>query len=252
MATGSMTTGAVSVFARSNARYDRAFYSGMSLALGLTVLAGFAPTYYLRFLSGGTPVTISGAVVTPLRHLHGVLFTAWVVLFVVQTTLIAGRRVVLHQRLGIAGAVLAAAMVAVGLRTAIAAGARGSAPPGVDSLTFMAVPFFDMIVFSTLIVAALVSRRNREAHKRLMLLAYVSIVTAAVARLPGVLPLGPLVFFGLSFLFVIAAVVYDFVTRHRVHRAYIWGGALIALSVPARLAISGTAAWHTFAEMLTR
>ena len=85
-----------------------------------------------------------------------------------------------------------------------------------------------------------------------MLLAYVSIVVAAVARLPGVLPLGPPAFFGLSFLFVVVAAIYDFVSRRRVHKVYVWGGAIIVLSVPVRLFVSGTDAWHALATLLTR
>jgi hypothetical protein len=37
-----------------------------------------------------------------------------------------------------------------------------------------------------------------------------------------------------------------------VHRAYLWGGALIVISVPLRLAISSTGAWRAFAQLLTR
>jgi hypothetical protein len=67
-----------------------------------------------------------------------------------------------------------------------------------------------------------------------------------------VLPLGPLAFYGLADLFLVAAVVYDVVTRRRVHKAYLWGGALLVGSVPLRLIVSGTAAWHGFAQMLVR
>ena len=252
MATTAATVRARQSPAREAGAYDRLFYGGMAVALGLTVFAGFAPTYYLPFLSGGPNATFSGAPFTALVHLHGALFTAWVLLFIVQTALVASRRVAVHRRLGVAGAVLAAAMAVAGTFIAVTSAARGSAPPGADPLAFLIVPLFDMVLFTAFVSAALVMRRDKEAHKRLMLLAYVSLVVAAVARLPGVLPLGPLAFFGLSFLFVVAAGIYDFLSRRRVHRVYLWGGALIALSVPARLLISGTEAWRALAELLTR
>lgn len=251
MAIAATTTGAHSP-ARPAGRHDRLFYGGMAAALGLTVLAGFAPTYYSRFLEGGPTATLSGGPFTRLVHVHGALFTAWILLFVVQTALVASRKVAMHRRLGIAGAVLAAGMVVTGTLVAIATAARGSSAAGMTPLAFLVIPLFDMVLFATFVTIALIRRRDREAHKRLMLLAYISIVTAAVARLPGVLPLGPPAFFGLSFLFVIAAAIYDFVTRGRVHRAYLWGGAFILISVPVRLAISSTAAWRAVAEMLTR
>jgi hypothetical protein len=224
----------------------------MAVAMGLTVFAGFSATYYLRFLDGGPRATLSGGPFTGLVHLHGALFTAWVLLFVVQTALVSSRRVAVHRRLGVAGGVLAAAMAAAGTTVAIATAARGSAPAGADPLAFLIIPLSDMILFSIFVASALLLRRDKEAHKRLMLLAYVSIIVAAVARLPGVLAMGPPAFFGVSFLFVVAAALYDFVSRGRVHKAYLWGGTLILLSVPARLAISSTAAWRSVAEMLIR
>ena len=233
-------------------RYDRVFYSAMALTLGATVFAGFSRTYYLRFFTGGPSATLSGGPFTPLIYVHGALFTAWTVLFIVQAALIASHRVNVHRRLGIAGAALAAAMLVAGTLTAIATAARGSAPVGVDPLAFLAIPIFDMVLFGTFVTAALARRRDKEAHKRLMLLAYFSIVTAALARLPGILPLGPPAFFGLSFLFLVAAGMYDFLARRHVHQVYVWGGALIVLSVPVRLAVSGTGAWRSFAEWLTK
>src|SRR5688572_29286107 len=178
---------------------DRIFFSGMAMTMAVTVLAGFSSTYYLRLLGDGPTTTINGLPFTAVVRLHAVVFTVWVMLFVVQTALIASSRVKLHQRLGIAGAVFAATMVVVGMATAIEAAARASAPPGIDPLSFFAIPFFDMTLFALFVSAALWNRRNKDAHKRLMLLAYISILTAAVARLPGVLPLGPFGFYGLTF-----------------------------------------------------
>jgi hypothetical protein len=231
-------------------RYDRIFYSTMAIVMALTVFIGFAPTYYLKLFGGEPMVTISRGPFTPVVYLHGALFTSWVLLFVVQTALVANHKVAVHRRLGIAGGVLAIAMVAVGVTTAIMTAARGAAPPGVDPLAFLAIPLGDMILFPGFVIAALWMRRNKETHKRLMLLAYISILTAAVARLPHVLPLGPPVFFGLTFIFLLAAVVYDVVTRRRIHPVYVWGGTMLVLSVPLRLMISGTAAWREIAGFL--
>jgi hypothetical protein len=151
-----------------------------------------------------------------------------------------------------AGAALAAAMVAAGFSLAVVTAARGSAPPGIDPLAFLAIPVFDMILFASFVIAALLRRRDPEAHKRLMLLAYISIIVAAIARLPGILPLGPPGFFGLAIVLVLVAATYDLVSRRKVHRVYLWGGALFAISVPLRLAISGTAVWRTLAMLLTK
>jgi hypothetical protein len=230
--------------------YDHIFYSTIAIVMAATVFVGFAPTFYLKFYFHAP--TVTGAMsLSWLAQLHGALFTSWVLLFIVQTSLVAKHRVAIHRRLGIAGVLLAAVMTVVGATTAIKAAARGAAPPGVDALTFLAIPLGDMLVFSTFVASAFFLRRNREAHKRLMLLAYISILAAAVARLPGVLPLGPLWFYGLAFIVLLAAMIYDLGSRHRVHKAYVWGGALLVASVPLRLALSGTGMWRAIAQFLT-
>jgi hypothetical protein len=229
-------------------RYDRVFYTTLSILAALTVLAGFGPTYYF---AGTSMRTLSGGPITPIVHLHGLLFSAWVLLFIVQTSLVATRRVAVHRRLGVAGVVLGVGMIVAGLRTAIAAASAGVAPPGVEPLVFLVVPIFDIVFFAGFVATAVVQRRNKDAHKRLMILAYVSILTAATARLPGMLPLGPPAFFGAAFLFIVAGIVYDRWSRGRIHPVYVWGGAALVISVPLRLALSSTAAWRAFAAWLT-
>ena len=228
------------------ARRD-SFYALSAVALAIVVVAGFGPTYYFRLFSPSPMATLSGGPVTLLVHVHAVLFSAWVLLFIAQTTLIAQRQVALHRRLGVVGAVLAALMVGAGTLTALRTAARGAAPDGADPHQFLMIPLSDMVLFGGFVAAALLRRKDREAHKRLMLLAYVSIIVAAMARLPGVLALGPPVFFGLALLVVLAGVIHDKAARGRVHPVYVWGGVLLVISIPARLAISSTEAWKTFA-----
>lgn len=87
-------------------RRERVFYTCMAAAFAVTVFAGFARTYYLRPFFDPKPLVT-------ILHLHGLVFTSWVVLLVVQTALVAKRRTDVHRRLGVAGAALAALMVVV-------------------------------------------------------------------------------------------------------------------------------------------
>lgn len=233
-------------------RYDRVFYGGMGMLLAAIALAGFAPTFYLRSWFGAPPTVTGSTELTPLAQIHGAVFTAWMILFVTQTSLIASRRVAVHRRLGIAGAVLAGIMVIVGYLTAVAAAGRGAAPPGADPLAFLSVPLFDLVLFTTFVTAAVLRRRDKETHKRLMLLAYISIIAAGVARLPGLLPYGPFMFFGIGYGLSLIGAVYDLWSRGTIHRVYYWGIALLAISVPGRLLLSTTGAWRSFAEFVTR
>jgi hypothetical protein len=226
---------------------DRSFYTGMAILMALTVFAGFAPTFYLRAWFD-RPLYSGETTLTPLAYVHGVVFSAWVVLFIAQTALVAARRTAVHRRLGIAGVVLAAAMIVIGLTAAFAAAARGAAPPGVDAIAFLVQPFTAMVLFAAFVAVAIWRRRDRESHRRLMLLAYVSIIGTAVSRIPG----PPFLALAVSVLFVAMGMAYDRYSRGRIHAAYLWGGALLAISVPAREAMSGTDAWRWFAEAMIR
>ena len=233
-------------------RYDRVFYGGMAVLLAAIAVAGFAPTFYLRAWFGAPPTVAGTTELTPLAQIHGAVFTAWMVLFIVQTSLIASRRVKVHRRLGVAGAVLAAIMIVVGYMTAIAAAGRGAAPPGAEPLSFLVVPLFDLVLFAGFVTAAVLRRRDKETHKRLMLLAYISIIAAGVARLPGLLAYGPFMFFGIAYALALVGVAYDQWSRGRIHRVYYWAIPLLVISVPGRLMLSTTGAWRSFAEFVTR
>jgi hypothetical protein len=126
---------------------------------------------------------------------------------------------------------------------------RSGLPP---PLVFLAVPMFDLLVFAALVGTGLYLRRTPAAHKRLMLLSIIAVLTAAIARLPYVLALGPPAFFGLTDLLILVAMIYDRKTRGRVHPALLWGGLFLVASQPLRLVVSGTDAWLALATWLTR
>ena len=84
-------------------RRERAFFTIVPLAMFAVVIAGFAPTYYLKGLYG-TPA------LSPLFHLHGLLFTSWMILLIAQPVLVSIRRTDIHRRIGRVGGWLTAAM----------------------------------------------------------------------------------------------------------------------------------------------
>ena len=229
-------------------RRERLFYTGMSVALVITVFAGFSRTYFLRPYFDSRPLV-------PLLHLHGLVFSSWLALFLTQTTLVATNRTRIHRRLGIAGAVIATLMVLIGTGTAIVRAKIIEVPPGAPSpLVFLTVPLGDMLIFAILVGTAFYFRRRPDVHKRLMLLATIAILPAAVARLPFdfIQQVGPLAFFGLSDLFILPCLIYDFVSRGRPHRATVLGGGLIVASHPLRLIVGNTHAWLVFASWITQ
>ena len=90
------------------------FYTLIGLTMAAIVLIGFSRTYYLRAWFHLPPLSWR-------LHLHGAALTLWVVLFVVQTRLIAAGRRRLHMTLGIAGLALAAVAIATTCAAAIEA-----------------------------------------------------------------------------------------------------------------------------------
>lgn len=224
----------------------RRFYVGVAIAVLITVFLGFSRSYFLKAYYGSPELSVH-------VHIHGLVFTSWVLLFLAQTTLVATDRTDLHRKLGVGGAVLAALLLIMGTTTAIlrVKGGASSPIPGVPPLSFLAVPLFDMVVFAMLIGAGLVLRNRPDTHKRLMTLGTIALTSAPIARLPFVRPLGPPGFFGLTDLFIVALLVYDLATRRKAHPATIWGGLVILASQPLRLMISGTPAWLAFAGWLT-
>jgi len=222
---------------------DRIFYTGMAAAMTVVVFAGFAPSYYLKAQFGAPALPF-------LVHAHGLVFTAWLLLFCTQTTLVAGDRVATHRKLGIAGVVLAIIMVPLGVVVSIHALRAGRTPPGIDPRSFLALPFFDVLTFAIFVAAGIWFRNQPQTHKRLMLLATIAILDAAIARLPGVFAFGPLAFFAIQDLFLLVALVYDLVSRRRIHSAYVWGGLFLVISQPLRLVVSQTPLWLAFGDWL--
>jgi hypothetical protein len=219
------------------------FFAGLAAAAAITVFAGFAPTYFLKQVYAAPP--LSG-----LLHLHGAAFSSWIVLLIVQTTLVTTRRVAVHRRLGVAGGVLAAGMTVLAYLVAVDAARRGSTIPGMSPLAFLAIPFATVVVFPSVVGAALWYRRRPDIHKRLMALSTVELLPAAVGRLPFMVNAGPLGFFGGADLVVIAMAVYDYTTLRRLHPATLYGGLFIIASQVLRVLVTASPAWTSFAQRL--
>jgi hypothetical protein len=235
-----MSTEAAIVAPLNPARPDRMFYTGMAIAFLVTAILGFGPTYFYK------PFHVS-APLSPLLHLHGVVGTAWLLLFLVQTSLVRKDRVDLHMRVGIVGAVLALVLVILGVIVSIRGVHRGKAADGMDPLGFMIFPFGQTLIFAGFVGLGLWKRNRVELHRRLMMLGTITLLTPAISRLVGERSALAAM---LTFLYVVVAMIYDWRTRGRVHPAYIWGGAILFVAGPARAAFAHTDAWHVIARAI--
>jgi uncharacterized membrane protein YozB (DUF420 family) len=245
---GSVMSATFPGFARTSS--ERLFYAAMTAAMFVTVFVGFSRSFFLRPFFPDFPAPAES-----FFALHGIVFAAWCVLLVAQSSLVTAGRTDLHRQLGGVGVLLALGMIVLGVYGALLAAARPTGFVGipVPALQFLAVPVFDMALFAAFVALAVVRRHDAQSHKRWMLLASVNLLTAAIARWPGVIEIGnPFVYFALADLFVVALAAWDLKSRGRLHPATLWGGLAIVVSQPLRLAVSGTAAWAVFAEWAMR
>jgi hypothetical protein len=237
------------------------FYVTMAVIFIAIAFGGFFGTYWLQIGRG----TFNGP---PLLHLHGLLFSLWTLFFFSQATLMANRKSRQHRASGLLGISLATAMLFTGLAVAIE-GLRNRVDAGYGEAAraFVITPVSAILLFAGLVAAAIVNIRRPEWHKRFMLVATASILQAPIARFfflaatgggPGVRPgLGPPPpierGLGAGLLvasLVVAAMVYDWRSRGRVHPAYWWGfGALMAVQL-SRPLIGHTDAWYRFTDFL--
>jgi hypothetical protein len=224
----------------THARADRIFFTGMAVALAGIVFVGFSRTYYLKDFFAGSPLS-------PLLHVHGVVFSVWTVFYVYQNALIAAGRTDRHRRLGIAGVSLAGLLAVVGIVVAIESVRAGfrAGRPAMDVL--LANSVVTLSLFCTFFVVALLLRRKREIHKRLMLLAMISLCIPAFARLPG----SPMSFW-LVFVFLGAGILYDALLQRRMYVSYLLGGLLVIVTLPVRVVIAGTTGWQRVFEWVVK
>lgn len=236
------------------------FYVWMAASIALFALAAFAPTYWLQLPAG----TFVG---TPLVHVHSAVFTAWTLFLVSQSYLAANGRIRHHRAWGMAGIGLATAVFIMGTAVAIASlKFRMAIGPGDAARSSFIVAMTNMVLFGGFFIAAMVNAKRSETHRRLVFLATISLLPAAISRVtyyiakgsgPGLRPtLGPappvisqllphLLIIGT---FILAGMIYDWKTSGRPHPVWLIGAAVIIAAFLLRAPLGDTQGWKGFAE----
>jgi hypothetical protein len=221
-------------------RYEHLFFSGMSVLMLLTAFFGFARTYYLAGIFRAPLPSL-------IIHIHGAAFTCWILLLITQTSLVAADRTDIHRKLGIAGFLLACAMLVLGVLAGTDNLLRGHDVVGRDPKAFYIVSLTDMLLFGTFIYFAFRNRKSPAAHKRYIFLATTAILIAAIARLPFAFSRRNAPVDGaLSDLFLLALIGYDLWSTRKIHRATLWAGVFLIFIQQVRMPIGKTALWHSF------
>jgi len=246
------TTASARPLAREQSRY---FYFYMAIACAAVAFVGFLPTYWM-------PIAAGAFHAAPVNHLHGLLFFSWTIYFIYQTWLAASGRVARHRDVGLLGVSLATTMIFFGVTVGIVSVKRDiAAGMGEAARAFLLVPLSDMMFFATAILLALLNLRRTETHKRLMLLATISLLPAPIARwfltflTPPGAPLVPPVSTAtgpvlVASLLLVVAIVHDWRRRSRPHPVYVWGAAAFNAMTLLRAPFSTTSVWQGIASAL--
>ena len=231
--------------------WDRNFFLLILAGVWGGIIAGFVQDALEHF--SGKHVAYA-----PIVHLHAALYVGWLVLLTTQMTLIRAGRADLHRRLGLAGFALIPLMALVGPLTSLTMDRLEIGTPD-DDPAFLAIPLLGALSFAVIALSGLALRRNPAAHKRLMLLAVVFISDAGFARWlagpltkvfgAGVLPFYVESYFGPALL-VSAMVIYDLVTRKRLHPAFMAAAAFGVTNEVIACTLYNLPAWKPIAQGL--
>jgi hypothetical protein len=223
---------------------DRFIYVWAALAAAAIAVTGFGRTYYLKGLFAGAPLPV-------LLHIHGAIMTLWCVLFITQTCLVARHRVDLHRRLGVFGVALAILVVGIGTYATLAATAREVRGHVIGRFHFLlGFNLVNLLLFAVLVGMGVAFRRRPEFHKRVMLLAMVSLLAPAIARITLLFTHSGMVEM-LAFDFcILVCVVVDTILHRKLHPVFVWGGLLILVSFHLTFAAVQTKTWLNFVPRL--
>jgi hypothetical protein len=204
---------------------DQYFYFAMAVLIALAVVTGFSFTINGNLFHPVHPTVAR----PPILYLHAGLFFSWVTLFVLQTSLVRSRNVQLHRRVGAWGVALGVAMTVVGVATAIILRKYRLAHDATETPSCLSIPFNDLSEFAVAFALAVAWRKNREFHRRLMLLATIALTGAAFARLP--FPMMQNAWFWYSFTdgLLLICVLRELLLTRRIHPVFLYGVPLFVI-----------------------
>ena len=206
-------------FTGRNGILCRYFYFAMSLLLAAIVVTGFKRTVNQNLFHPAIPRPF-------ILWVHASAFSAWVIFFIAQSTLVRVRKVSWHRSIGWFGAGLATVMVPLGVATAIVMARFDMVQLHLpDADAFLSIPFYDMIAFGVSIALAIYWRTKPELHRRLVFIATCGLMDAAFGRFDYLFNNN--LFFPCLDLLILLGVARDLLVDRRVHKVYLYAVAVV-------------------------
>ena len=156
------------------------FYFLMTLLIFGTVVYGFSHTVDQNLIHPAVPRPF-------ILYVHAAVFSGWLVLFVLQSTLVRSHHVRWHRRVGWFGVGLGAVIPVLGVATAIAMGRFNTFQlHQTGAAAFLIIPLWDMVNFAAAFALAVYWRKKPEFHRRLILIACCALTAASFGRFPPI------------------------------------------------------------------
>jgi hypothetical protein len=218
----------------------------LSLAAAAVALAGFARSYYFKELFGARALPLA-------LHLHGLVMSAWLGVFIAQTWLIARHRIAWHRRLGVAAAALAVLVILSGGVLTVLALEREARAHVVGMFHYLLlINCVNLLLFAAFVGGGLRYRAQPQVHKRLMLLAAVVLLAPAAARIALLFTHAPVAQFAAFYLCVATCVLADTLSNRRLHPVLGWGALAIVAGFQLSYLAVQTPGWMALVRLVFR
>lgn len=236
-------------------KFDRYFYSTAAALILVIMFIGFFPFYSSGHGAGGRIIAPG---IFPVVLVHGLAITAWYVLSLVQSLLIAVKNRRLHMKLGWSAVGIAVVIAVSGAMVAVRS-ARGSTDfvffGMAYSPNFLLVMLAEIAVFTLFVVAGLLTRKQPAKHRAMMLLASLSLLLGATTRIPILVSLfggdaSRVAFFGPVFALAMIFLLVRTLMTHPFDRWFAAGFGFMVITYLAAEQLSRTETWHHWASAL--
>lgn len=225
------------------------FFFLMALIGLMACLVGFSQTFILPSARG----TFSAPAII---YVHAGFVFSWVLLFLVQTSLIHVRRYAIHAMLGFVGI-----FIAMGVAITIVLVGRYVVMRDLPAQGDLAYATFlgnisSPLLFASLVAAGIMNRNKPAMHKRWMLLAMIVVLWPAWFRFrhffPGIPR--PDIWFGwvLADSLIVIAWIWDRLRNGLIHPVLLWGGLFIILEQGFEVWAFGSDGWLVVAKWMYR
>ena len=232
------------ILADSKPAFRTRLFEWLALGIAAVAFVGFARTYYLKsvFGTGALPLVV---------HLHGLVMSTWIVVFIAQTWLIAARRATWHRRLGAGAAVLAVLIILTGTALTVLALEREIQAHVQGRWHYLLlINVVNLLLFGAFVGSGLALRARADVHKRLMLLAAATLLAPAVARIALLFTHAPLAQFAAFYLCVATCVLIDTLSNRRLHPVMGWGALAIVAGFQLSYLAVQTPAWMALVRLV--